>query len=83
MKVSSGSLGVSPYVVASLSPEFAAKVHNLLLQPLNENLHDVLKEQLVTRKATSEQQQLQQLLISEKLGDQKPTQLLRKDAPLS
>ena len=66
------------YVVASLSPEYTTKVCDLLLQPPNENLYDVLKEQLVKRTAVSEQLRLQQLLSTEELGDRKPTQLLRR-----
>ena len=64
------------YVVASLSPEYAIEVRDLLLRPPNENPYDVLKEQLVKQTAASEQQRLQQLLSSEELSDRKPTQLL-------
>ena len=66
------------YVVASLSPEYATEVRDLLLQPPNENPYDVLKEQLVKRTAASEQLRLQELLSTEELGDRKPTQFLRR-----
>ena len=59
------------YIVASLLPEYATEVRNLLLQPPNENPNYVLKEQLVKRTATSEQWRLQQLLSTEELGDRK------------
>ena len=65
-------------MVASLLPEYATKVRDLLLQPPNENPYDVLKEQLVKRTAASEQLRLQQLLSTEELGDRKPTQFLRR-----
>ena len=38
----------------------------------------MLKSQLVTRTALPEQRRLQQLHTSTKLGDQRPTQLLRR-----
>ena len=64
------------YVIASLSPEVAAEIRDLILSPPAENPYDVLKEQLVKRTAASEQKRLQQLFSSEELGDHKPTQLL-------
>ena len=57
------------YVVASLSPEYATEVRDLLLHPLEENPYDVLKEQLIKRTGASDQQRLQQLLNTEELGD--------------
>ena len=66
------------YVIASLSPEVAAEIRDLILSPPAETPYDVLKEQLVRRTAASEQKRLQQLFSSEELGDRKPTQLLRR-----
>lgn len=66
------------HVVASLSPEFATEVRDLILTPPEENAFDVLKEQLVRRTVVSDQRRLQQLFNTEELGDRKPTQLLRR-----
>ena len=64
--------------MASLSPEYATEVRDLVLKPPADNPYDVLKEQLIRRTATSEQHRPQQLFTAEELGDRKPTQLLRK-----
>lgn len=66
------------FIVASLSPEIATEVRDLILAPPAERPYDVLKEQLTKRTAASEQKRLQLLLNAEELGDRKPTQLLRR-----
>ena len=66
------------YIIASLSPDFATEVRDLILRPPAEAPYDRLKEQLIKCTAVSEQRRLQQLFSSEELGDRKPTQLLRR-----
>ena len=66
------------FVVASLAPEFATEVRDLVLHPPEANPYDTLKEQLIIRTAASEQRRLQQLFNAEELGDRKPSQLLRR-----
>ena len=58
------------YLVASLSPEFATQVRDLILRIPDTTPYDTLKRQLITRTALPEQRRLQQLLTS--------TQLLRR-----
>ena len=64
------------YIIASLAPEYATEVHDLILQPPAMDAYDKLKQQLIRRTAASEQRCLQQLFSDEELGDRKPTQLL-------
>ena len=66
------------YVVSSLQPEIAQEVRDLLLYPPQENQYDKIKTELIKRTSASEQKRLHQLLISEELGDKKPSQLLRR-----
>ena len=63
------------YVVASLSPEFAAEVRNLILD-VPDRPYDTLKRALIERTCPPQQRRLQRLLHSTELGDRKPSQLL-------
>ena len=65
------------YIVASLSPEFATEVRDLILQ-FSTHPYATLKEQLIRRTAASEQRRFQQLITTEELGDRRPSQLLRR-----
>ena len=65
------------YVIASLSPQHAAEVRDLILQPPAADPYVKLKEELIKRTTASEQRRLQLLFSSEDLGDRKPSQLLR------
>ena len=47
------------HVVASLAPEYATEVCDLVLQPPTQTPYDTLKQQLIQRTATSEQRRLQ------------------------
>ncbi len=64
-------------MVASLTPEVAIEVRDLILRPPEADPYSTLKDTLIKRTAASEQRRFQQLLQAEELGDRKPTQLLR------
>lgn len=66
------------YIVSSLSPEFATEVRDLIIKPPADTPYDTIREQLIRRTTASEQRKLQQLFSTEQLGDQKPSQLLRR-----
>ena len=61
------------YVIASLSPEVATEICDLILTPPGEDQYDALKAQLIQQTGISEQRQPQQLLGTEELGDRKPS----------
>ncbi|XP_037557689.1 uncharacterized protein LOC119434666, partial [Dermacentor silvarum] len=65
------------YVVSALSPTTTALIHDVLLTPPPDNPYDILKRELLRRTTDFESRRIQQLL-SEELGDRKPTELLRR-----
>uniref|UniRef100_A0A1X7U989 DUF7041 domain-containing protein n=1 Tax=Amphimedon queenslandica TaxID=400682 RepID=A0A1X7U989_AMPQE len=64
-------------VIASLYPEFASEVNDLILKPPSTNPYDALSSQLIKHTTAFEQRRLQQLFNTEKLGDRTLFQLLR------
>jgi hypothetical protein len=62
--------------VASLSPEFAAEVRDLILN-VPDRPYDTLKRVLIERTCPPQQRRLQRLLYATEFGDRKPSQLLR------
>ena len=66
------------HIVASLSPEYASEVRDILINLPSINPFDALKEALITRTQQSEQARLRELLSNEELGDKTPSRLLRK-----
>ena len=66
------------HVVGALQPEMAMQIRDLLLNPPSDHPYTHLKEALVQRTSASAQHRINQLLSAEELGDQKPSNLLRR-----
>ena len=62
------------HVVASLSPEYATEVRDLILKPPTVDPYT----ELIKRMTASQQKRLRQLFSTEELGDRTPSQLLRR-----
>ncbi|XP_063830235.1 uncharacterized protein LOC135079508 [Ostrinia nubilalis] len=65
-------------VVAKLGKEVIQQVSDILLKPPDTKKFDALKERLLKAYEESELRQFQKLLSGMELGDQKPSQLLRR-----
>ena len=66
------------HLVASLSPDAATEVRDLILAPPAYGPYTQLKGALIKRFAGSNQEKLQRLLNDLELGDSKPSQLFRR-----
>lgn len=66
------------HAVSALPVEIAADIRDLILHPPGDSPYDTLKRELLDRTSLSIHRRLQQLLSAEELGDQKPSQLLRR-----
>ena len=65
------------HVIASLSPQAAATVRDIICALPTGNEHKALKNALIKRNAPTHHQCLQQLLHQTTLGDRKPSEHLR------
>lgn len=65
------------YVVAQLDSRYASEVDDILTNPPAADRYQRLKKELIRRLSLSEEQKVRQLLMSEELGDRKPSQFLR------
>ena len=66
------------YVVSTLGQDIAQEIRDLIIAPPTDQQYDKLKTELIKRTALSDKARLNQLLMTETLGDRKPSQLLRK-----
>ena len=65
-------------VVASLAPEFAAEIRDLLISPPEHDPYNKLKSTLIQRTQKSEQARLRELLSTADVGDRQPSRVLRR-----
>ena len=65
------------HVVATISPQAAGTVRDIIRNPPVNNAYEILKEALIKRNSPTRHNRLQQLLQQSTLGDQKPSELLR------
>lgn len=73
-----GDLCKYQLVIAKLGREELSQVSDILENPPEHDKYDVLKARLISTYEESETMQLQKLLTEIELGDQRPSQLLRK-----
>lgn len=66
------------YLVSSIDPETLAAVSDILYAPPTTDRYNTLKSRLITEFSTSENEQIRRLISELHLGDDKPSQLLRK-----
>ncbi|XP_072179820.1 uncharacterized protein [Diadema setosum] len=66
------------HVIATLTPDVAMEVRDIIINTPKDTPYTVLKRQLTERMSESEQRRVQKLLTEEELGDRKPSQLLRR-----
>lgn len=65
-------------VISYIDPELLQHVSDIVKRPPETDMYKTLKESLISRLSTTQEQQLQILLDDLVLGDNKPSQLLRK-----
>lgn len=65
-------------VVSKLGKDSIQQISDILMQPPTEKRYQVLKERLLAVYEESEERQFQKLVSEIELGDQKPSQLLRR-----
>lgn len=70
-------------VISKLGRETIQQVGDLLLNPPDEQKYDTLKQRLLSMYEESAERQFQKLIGEMELGDQKPSQLLRKMTELA
>lgn len=65
------------FILPQLPYEVASEISDLIYQKPLSNQYDAIKEAIINRTATSEEQNLRRLLTGVEIGDRNPSQLLR------
>lgn len=65
------------HVVATIDQRIIGEIEDIIMNPPSENKYIKLKEELIRRLSTSEEQRVRRLLSDEELGDRKPSTFLR------
>lgn len=65
------------YVVAQLDTTHAAEIEDIITQPPKTEKYQKVKDELIRRLSSSEEQRIRKLLSDEEIGDRKPSQFLR------
>lgn len=65
-------------IISSLPPDVAMEIRDVIFNPPINSPYEFAKAEIIKRTTQSEKKRLQQLLSTEVLGDQSPSQLLRK-----
>ncbi|XP_022821359.1 uncharacterized protein LOC111357982 [Spodoptera litura] len=73
-----GQAQLAQMVIAQLERQDIEQIMDLLYNPPETNQYDAIKERLISAYEESDSRQFQKLLSEMELGDQKPTQLLRR-----
>lgn len=65
-------------VLAVLPSRYISEVRDIVTKPLDNNSYNKLKEQLIKRLGASQEEKTRQLLENEAMGDERPSQFLRR-----
>ncbi|KAL0882480.1 hypothetical protein ABMA27_000949 [Loxostege sticticalis] len=65
------------HVISTIDQRVIGEIEDIVMNPPKENKYPKLKEELIRRLSTSEEQRVRRLLSDEELGDRKPSTFLR------
>ncbi|KAL0851026.1 hypothetical protein ABMA28_006918 [Loxostege sticticalis] len=65
------------HVIGTIDQRIIGEIEDIVMNPPKENKYTKLKEELIRRLSTSEEQRVRRLLSDEELGDRKPSTFLR------